>query len=271
MQATSTKSAVSALSPSAPKVFHWRRKHTSIAAASGAALLLIVVAIVLVKKGSGSPPPMNAPIEQMARFVGSSGFLKLPFDRQREYMQHLHAKKKDLADAYKEHKLSHEVALQASNYAWCGKRLLEMQLYASAGEGQARETYLTNLALREIEKDKKKKSARAGTTSQPAAPPVADADDVLPKHDQGTVREIIMYWPEDVQRQWRNFDQDLVERQAEIKREKKGAGGKSAIKTSGKRSAGAAANGSRSAKKSGGKKNKANTPAPTAPGNAPPP
>jgi hypothetical protein len=182
---------------------------------------------------------MNASVEQMARFVGSSGYIALPFGKQSQYMERLNQHKKELADAFKAGKITREEAQQAVNYAWFGSRLMDMRLYTSASEGAERDEYLTTVAKKEIARGQGGKKAGSAATTEPAAP----ADEVpagLPKHEQSAEKEIPAVWPEDVQRQWQSFWQDVDERVAELKKEKKAAsgasGGASIPKPGGKKS-----------------------------------
>jgi hypothetical protein len=203
----------------APPASWWTKKHASIVAAVAVAVVSLVAAVVVLWQAVTAPPPMNAPIDKIAVFVASSGYGKLPFGKQAQFMEKLYEQKKELAGAFARGKFNRTVAQTAVNYAWCGGRLREMRLYASAGEGAERDQMLEMLAEKTLDKtQQKKKTAKSAT--QPAVV-VEEPDDGLPKHEQWAEKAIPAKWPDDVQRQWQRFHNDIEARVAELKKEQK--------------------------------------------------
>ena len=223
VHASSPLAAAAAQAAANRKRRAWTKKHTIIT--GSVAGVIALVAIVLVARSRGGPPPLNAPIEQIARFVISPQLKELPFDRQCKLMEVLGDRKDKLAEAYKEKRLTHEEAQQAVNYAWVGNRLGEMRRFYERPEGQLRDEYLTALAQTILRK-RGSKSTKATTN------PVVveeEQDGILPKHEQSAEKEIPATWPADVHAQYTIFRSNVAEKVREIQKAqkaKKPGGGK---------------------------------------------
>jgi hypothetical protein len=186
-------------------------------AAAGVALL---VSLAAWKPWRAEPPRLNEEPATIARFVNTSAFAGLPFDRQYAYMEILDDKEDAIVAAYKEGRLDDVEYRKALQAAYLGKHLSRMKKYVAKTPGPARDAYVDNL----LDKKKKKGDGKAGGAKAGAgkAKPPKDgakkSDDLSPltaeeiKRDDSEEQQQIDAWPATVRQQWQEYRQALAER-----------------------------------------------------------
>jgi hypothetical protein len=174
-------------------------------------------------------PRLDAPIEEVAKYVAGEHFAKLPFERQRLFMTMLDERKDELDRAYRDRKLDSREYRKGLEYAWFGEQLPRMEKY----HGLPSEEQAAYIDQRLDKKDgkggkKKKEDGEAGVGSTAdALAESAPADGLVEvKRDEQTEKDIPKTWPPEWREKWKKYREALKDRREEREEEKE-AGGQS--------------------------------------------
>jgi hypothetical protein len=187
-----------------------REQQKQVAVVAVAALVVGLVGYAIYayfgRPRSGEPPRLNEPPTKIARFIGTTGFDHLPYDRQRLYMKELGGKKKELEADFHAGKLTRHEWEDTMAILWLGKQFKHIDRYYSLGELD-KKAYLDELINDEI------KDAVEDTAKPKSAP----------KRDKDKVKTIVDRFPETDRRAYDNFRHVLKEREKERDKEAKAA------------------------------------------------
>jgi hypothetical protein len=155
------------------------------------------------------PPRVDDSIQAVAAYVAAEPFAKLPFDRQRRYMEVLDDREAELKRAFADGQLDATTYRRALEYAWFGKQLPRMEKFLSLPEVE-RPAYI---AGRLDKKDKGKKKNRDGETGGAAAVTAAASTSsatsaAAPEkitRDEDTEKDIPKAWPAEWQDKWKQY------------------------------------------------------------------
>jgi hypothetical protein len=169
---------------------------------------------------SDPTPRIDAPIEEVAKYVAGDQFPKLPFDRQRLFMTMLDERKDDLDRAYRDGKLDAREYRKGLEYAWFGEQLPRMEKYHSLPPEQ-QAAYIDQRLDKKDGKGKNKKKDDADGTAGDAAPTAAGPADGSPevKRDEQTEKDIPKTWPQEWRDKWKKYREALKDRREEREEE----------------------------------------------------
>jgi hypothetical protein len=178
-----------------------------------AAAVVVIVAggIALYFSNRVDPVPrLDAPVEHIARFVGGPEFAKLPFERQKVYMEALDNREDELDQAYRDAKLIAPDYKRALEYAWFGKHLPRMEKFLAL-PAHERPEYIEERLDKKEEKDRKKKGPKpaAEQVSLSGASPLPPID---VERDEQAEKDIPRTWPDDWRKKWKQYRDALKER-----------------------------------------------------------
>ena len=191
------------------------------------AVLALVVAIVggifLWKTLHPGPPPLTSTTLTLGQFVLSEPFMKLPYDKQKEYLGALETRNSDdeLEKLWKAQKLTDPQMGTLREGAWMGKYIGRMDKFFSAPPGLQRAEYIGKV-VDKIKNDPIEPDPQPG--------------DKLPKRDKKWGKKVVETWPADVQQQWKEFHKAITAEEDRRKKEAKKAkeaGGGAATKPAG--------------------------------------
>jgi hypothetical protein len=154
--------------------------------------------------GWSGAPRLNEPPVRIARFMGTTGFDQLPYDRQRLYMKELSGKKKELEAEFRAGKLTREEWEDTLAVLWLGKQFKHIDRYGGLGPFD-RKAYIDELIDDEIKDD-----------VEDAGRPKGEA-----KRDKDKVKRIVGRFPEQERRSYDAFRHALKEREKEREKEAK--------------------------------------------------
>jgi hypothetical protein len=201
-------------------------------------IALIAAAIILIatcatayyfSRRTDNTPRLDAPVEQIARFVSDPEFAKLPFERQRRFMEVLDDREDELDDAYRAGKLGPRQYQRALEFGWFGKQLPRMEKYASLTTPQEQAVYVNERLDKKDGKDrKKKKGGGGGNDDGPKSVVNASADeDASPggnptdvKRDEQSEKDIPRTWPPEWREKWKTYRTALKERRDQREEER---------------------------------------------------
>jgi hypothetical protein len=153
---------------------------------------------------SAAPPRLNQPPATIARFVGTSNFDQLPYDRQRLYIKELSGKRHELEADYKAGKLTPQQWQDTLAMLWLGKQFKHIDHYNSLGNLD-KKIYLDELINDEVKDDIEDASKPKGTL----------------KRDKEKAQRVVARFPEAVRVDYERFRHVLKEREKERDREAK--------------------------------------------------
>jgi hypothetical protein len=156
-------------------------------------------------KGDGAPR-LNEPPVTIARFIGTTAFDQLPYDRQRVYMKELGGKKKELEAEFTSGKLSRKEWEDTLAVLWLGKQFKHIDRYYSLG-ALDKKAYIDELINDDIKDE-----------VEDAAKPKGS-----PKRDKDKVKKMVERFPETERRAFDGFRTVLKEREKEREKEAKAA------------------------------------------------
>jgi len=171
--------------------------------------------VVLWKTMHPGPPPVTAPTEKLAAFVTSENFVKLPYDRQKEYLGSLDSRNGDgeLEKFWRAQKVTDSQMGMLREGAWLGKYIGRMDKFFSAPPGSQRMEYIGKV-VDKIKNDPIEPDPQPG--------------DKLPKREKKWGKKVAETWPADVQQQWKEFHKAITQeedRRKKATKEAKKAGG----------------------------------------------
>jgi hypothetical protein len=156
--------------------------------------------------GRSGVPRLNEPPVRIARFIGTTDFDQLPYDRQRLYMKELSGKKKELETEFRAGKLKQDEWEDTLAVLWLGKQFKHIDHYHGLGPFD-KKAYIDELIDDEIKDD-----------MEDAGKP---KDDV--KRDKDKVKRIVARFPDQERRAYDAFRHALKEREKEREKEAKAA------------------------------------------------
>jgi hypothetical protein len=174
-------------------------------------------------------PRVDDGIPAIAAFVASPQFPKLPFERQRLYMELLDARSAELDKAYAESKIPASAYRRAIEYAWFGKQLPRMDKYLSLPPDQ-QDAYIEQRLDKKDGKGRKKPGGGGGgdtkgigTGNSEATLAVARTDASIASiditRDEQSEKDIPKTWPEEWRRKWKEYRGALKDRKLEREEE----------------------------------------------------
>src|SRR5947207_8191189 len=122
-----------------------KNKKALVAMIAVAALVVAIVGgVALWKTMHPGPPPVTAPTEKLAAFVTSDAFLKLPYEKQKEYLGALDARNGDgeLEKFWRAQKVTDLQMGMLREGAWLGKYIGRMDKFFTAPPGSQRMEYI---------------------------------------------------------------------------------------------------------------------------------
>lgn len=177
------------------------------------AIKLLAILAILVILGGGitlalklflkDVPRLDASTVEIAKFVITPAFDKMPFDSQRQYMKVLEKRDEngELESAWKNHKITDTEYKASMNVAWLAKHLSRVDKYFSLRPGQERIDYL-NKMIDKQDKDKVKPK-KAGDASE----------DEIVRRDKTVAKMRTDTWPPEIRDQWKQFNKLLKEQE----------------------------------------------------------
>jgi len=173
--------------PSIPIAPIARRSRTwLLASVAGGVLALVLVIWLILSFLGGGEPRLNDNTVVLAKFISSSAFDQLPFDKQRQYYKVLDKRSQELDQLYKDRRLSDGEYRTGLEAAWLGKHLNHVEKYFALPPGQGRADYINKLLV--------KKARKPGTI---------DPDEI--KTDETAAELRVESWPPSVREQWNTF------------------------------------------------------------------
>jgi hypothetical protein len=162
----------------------------------GVAALVLACGLTLWAVAREGEPRLNDDTVALVKFVSSSAYAKLPFDRQAEYMKVLEDRddNDELEAAFEAGKLSESEYRAGLMEAWLGQQVKRGEKYASLPPGPARDRYIWELL------DKKEaKEARKAAKKKP--------DDAAPKVKRDKAQEDVRIaaWSEEARSKWDQY------------------------------------------------------------------
>ena len=170
-------------------------------------------------------PRLNAPVEEIAKFVSTREFIKLPFESQRRIMEVLDDREAELDRAYLDKKLVAHEYRRALEYGWFGKQIPRMEKYHSLRSAE-QVTYIDERLDKKEDKGRKDKKGGGGGGGD--ADSTSSEIDV--KRDEDTEKDIPKSWPPEWREKWKKYREALKDRreEREIQREIDAAAAQSA-------------------------------------------
>ena len=192
------------------------------------AALIAVIVVVLVTSATGfylfsrsrdPAPRLDAPIEEVAKFVSDEAFKKLPFERQRRYMEVLDDREEELDKAYQDEKLNAAQYKRGLELGWFGKQIPRAEKYAGLSP-QEQAAYIDQRLDKKEDKDRKKGKGDGdedGETVTSTAPADGSASSGLTpvKRDEQSEKDIPRAWPPEWRDKWKKYREALKERREE--------------------------------------------------------
>jgi hypothetical protein len=163
-------------------------------------------------------PRLDAPVDEIAKFVSNPEFLKLPFETQRRIMEVLDDREDDLDRAYLDGKLAAYEYQRAIEYGWFGKQLPRMEKYHSLGPAE-QAAYIDE---RLDKKDDKDRNGKKGDGKDGGGGKSASAD-IDVKRDEQSEKDIPKSWPPEWRDKWKKYRQALKERREEREEQRQDA------------------------------------------------
>ncbi len=162
-----------------------KRSRNLIIGACAAGVIVIGVAIWLFSYLRSGEPRLNDNTVVLSKFVSSSGFEKLPYEKKRQYYKVLDDRNNELDQMFRDHRLTESEYRTALEAAWLGKHINRVEKYYSLAPGRPRADYISKLL---------NKKAKKGVVE----PKEIDADE--------TAAELkVETWPASVREQWASF------------------------------------------------------------------
>jgi hypothetical protein len=116
-----------------------------IAAGVGAGVIVLgLIGWLVVRTGPPVEPRLNEPTPVLAKFVASTAFERMPYEKQRLYYQILDDRGNEIAQAYRDKHLSEAEYRSALDAAWLGKHINRVEKYM-AKSPMARSQYIDEL------------------------------------------------------------------------------------------------------------------------------
>jgi len=160
-----------------------------------------------------STPRLNAPVEEIARFVSKREFLKSPFETQWRIMEVLDDRKDELDRAYLDGKLVAHEYQRAIEYAWFGKQLPRMEKYHSLAAAE-QAAYIDERLDKKDDKDRKGKKGDGGGGGGGGGGKSTSAD-IDVKRDEQSEKDIPKSWPTEWRDKWKKYREALKDRREE--------------------------------------------------------
>ena len=197
------------------------------------ATLAAVIVVLLVTGATGlylfyrtsdSAPRLDAPIEEVARFVSDPRFKSLPFERQRRYMEVLDDREDELDQAYRDEKLNATEYRRGLELAWFGKELPRMEKYASLAPAE-QAAYIDERVDKKEEKDRKKEKNRGdgGGKSDQSAVAAPSPGPIPGKRDEQSEKDIPRSWPTEWREKWKKYREALKDRREDREEQRESA------------------------------------------------
>jgi len=137
-------------------------------------------------------PRLNDATAVLAKFVASTTFEQMPYEKQRMYYKVLDDRGKEIDQAYKVEHLTETEYRCALDAAWMGKHINRVEKYM-AKSPMARTQYIDELLKKNARKD-----AQRATNKKP------DAADQL-EADEAAAEQRVDSWPPTVRAEWKQF------------------------------------------------------------------
>src|SRR6266536_4515512 len=120
--------------------------------AAGSALVLGLIVGMILFFTSGGEPRLNDNTVVLAKFISSSAFDQLPFDKRRQYYKVLDKRSQELDQLYKDRRLSDGEYRTGLEAAWLGKHINHVEKYFALPPGQGRADYINKLLVKKARK-----------------------------------------------------------------------------------------------------------------------
>jgi hypothetical protein len=159
----------------------------------GIAVVLIALSTWAVVHFRGpAEPRLNDSTLVIAKFVNSSSFDSLSYDKQRQFYKVMDDRGKELDKEFRDKHITEPEYRTAIEAAWLGKHINHVEHYFSLPPGQERTQFVEKLVAKKIKKDTKDKNAPKD-------------EDIDLKVDETAAEFKVEGWPTMVREQWKQF------------------------------------------------------------------
>ena len=155
------------------------------AGAGGVVVLALLVWVVMSVLGNNEPR-LNENTVVLAKFMESSSFAKMEYEKQRQYYKVLDDRNAELDQSFKDHRLTEPEYRTALEAAWLGKHIKRVEKYHALPPGQPRADYIDKLLDK---KERKAENPKSGEI----------------KADETAAEMKVEKWPPAVRQQWEAF------------------------------------------------------------------
>jgi hypothetical protein len=149
------------------------------------AVTIGLIVWIALAASTGGEPRLNESTEVLLRYLATSAFDALPFEKQRQYYKVFDDREKQVDQAFHDRRMTEAQYRAALEAAWLGKHINRVEKYISIPAGQ-RAAYIDGLL------DKKHKK-----------PGKEDKDKI--DADESAAEARVEHWPPAVRDQWNQF------------------------------------------------------------------
>ena len=174
--------------PASAKAAPGKPQRMWIGIAAGVAILGLIMWGIVAVVGGGEPR-LNENSVVLTKFIRSSGFDDLPYEKQRQFYKVLDDRKDEIDQLYKDRRLSEAEYRTALEAAWLGKHINRVEKYFALPPGNGRDAYIDKLLDKKAKKDSDDEGDEPGKI----------------KADETAAELKVEAWPPAVREQWKLF------------------------------------------------------------------